>query len=236
MAGADDADPGAAGEPDPEALAARFEALANPRRIRLLTFLTEPHYLEEIASHMGISRQAAGEHVDRLVEIEALERRSATRESGPVTEYVIAPEAISLIHHHLVKLGSLRPRPGDRGGPPRTRGPGQTGQLRKPPPVPCLWVLRGLDAGRGLSLTGPGQTSWLVGRDETCDLVLDADPFLSARHAEVWREGPDLLIQDLASTNGTRLNTEELGRNDSPKLAHGDVIEVGRTAILFRSD
>lgn len=223
-------------EPDPEALAERFEALANPRRIRLLTFLTEPHYLEEIASHLGVSRQAARGHLDRLVEIDALERRSATRDSGPVTEYVIAPEAISLIHQHLVKLGSLRPRPGDRQDRPRTRGPGEAGQLRQAPPAPCLWVLRGLDAGAGLSFAQPGESSWLIGRDDACDLRLDADPFLSSRHAEIWRDGPDLLIQDLASTNGTRLNTEELARGESATLAHGDVIEVGRTALLFRAD
>lgn len=56
---------------------------------------------------------------------------------------------------------------------------------------------------------------------------------MSARHAEVWREGASFRLTDLASTNGTVHDGHELGRGDDVELVHGDVVEVGRTLLLF---
>ncbi len=44
-----------------------------------------------------------------------------------------------------------------------------------------------------------------IGRDGGCDLVL-ADLTVSRRHARLERDGSGWLLQDLGSTNGTRLN------------------------------
>jgi hypothetical protein len=51
---------------------------------------------------------------------------------------------------------------------------------------------------------GPGHC-FTIGRDGSCDLIL-ADVTVSRRHARLERNGTDWLLQDLGSTNGTRLN------------------------------
>jgi pSer/pThr/pTyr-binding forkhead associated (FHA) protein len=47
--------------------------------------------------------------------------------------------------------------------------------------------------------------SMVIGRAGSCDLVL-ADRFLSRRHARLYREGDEVLVEDLGSRNGTWLN------------------------------
>ncbi len=60
------------------------------------------------------------------------------------------------------------------------------------------------------------------------------DPFLSQIHAQIWLR-PDgeqvWFIEDLGSTNGTRVNTRLI--RDLCRLNHGDVITVGRTNLIF---
>jgi ABC-type multidrug transport system ATPase subunit/pSer/pThr/pTyr-binding forkhead associated (FHA) protein len=48
-------------------------------------------------------------------------------------------------------------------------------------------------------------TALVLGRDPTCDQVLDA-PMVSRRHARLTRVGGQLLLEDLGSANGTFLN------------------------------
>lgn len=215
---------------DPEEIAQRFEALAHPRRVELLRFLREPHYLREVASHLGVSRQAAHHHLQRLVDDGLLERREGRRASGTVTEYVVAPEALAPVHDAVERVqGNGARSPGEHprareGGPP----PAQT-----PPQPRGLWVLRGLDAGAVLDLPRGADGPWSVGRDGACDLVLEADPYVAARHAEVWRDGDGYRIQDLASTDGVRHNGRRLDRRGETRLRHGDVLGLGRSLILY---
>ena len=62
-----------------------------------------------------------------------------------------------------------------------------------------------------------------LGRGDV-EIRLD-DPFASARHARISREGHVLVIEDLGSTNGTYLNEEPLG---GPQPLHaGDRIRIG---------
>ncbi|MCA9667159.1 MAG: sigma 54-interacting transcriptional regulator [Myxococcales bacterium] len=51
----------------------------------------------------------------------------------------------------------------------------------------------------------------VVGRDEPADIVI-ADATLSRRHARLTREGDRILVEDLASTNGTRVNGTRVER------------------------
>jgi hypothetical protein len=97
--------------------------------------------------------------------------------------------------------------------------------------------------------THPAQRPWLeidgdrypllsaitvLGRDNTADVILD-DPGISRRHTEirVTSDGPHLVasIRDLGSTNGTFVNGERI---TSQRLADGDRISVGRTALTYR--
>jgi hypothetical protein len=76
----------------------------------------------------------------------------------------------------------------------------------------------------------------ILGRDNTADVILD-DPGISRQHTEirVTSDGPRLIanIRDLGSTNGTFVNGE---RVNSQRLADGDRINVGRTALTFRAE
>ncbi len=85
-------------------------------------------------------------------------------------------------------------------------------------------------AGRGRIFTlSPGGV-YLIGRDGA-DIVLE-DEKVSRKHAEIGLYGPEaLVVRDLASTNGTRLNGKKIG--DKEKLHHWDIIKVGDTLLRF---
>ena len=76
----------------------------------------------------------------------------------------------------------------------------------------------------------------ILGRDNTADVILD-DPGISRQHTEirVTSDGPHLIanIRDLGSTNGTFVNGERI---TSQRLADGDRVNVGRTALVFRAE
>ena len=77
----------------------------------------------------------------------------------------------------------------------------------------------------------------LLGRDPECDIQIDDDT-VSGRHAKIWAKELDdtdkpwvFYIQDLASTNGTYVNGEEVLRVE---LKDGDVIELGEAKLVFK--
>ena len=71
----------------------------------------------------------------------------------------------------------------------------------------------------------------VIGRLPECAIVLN-DPNVSRRHAEVRRQGGDVVVVDLQSTNGTRVNGVPVRER---ALADGDEIIVGTTTIRFES-
>jgi hypothetical protein len=92
---------------------------------------------------------------------------------------------------------------------------------------PRLLVERanGHEAGTAYDLAS-GAT---LGRGDV-EIRLD-DPFASARHARISREGHVLVIEDLGSTNGTYLNEEPLG---GPQPLHpGDRIRIGDSEFSY---
>ena len=56
-----------------------------------------------------------------------------------------------------------------------------------------------------------------------------ADPNVSRRHAEVRRAGDTVVVTDLGSTNGTRVNGVPIREQH---LATGDEITVGSTTLV----
>ena len=66
-------------------------------------------------------------------------------------------------------------------------------------------------------------SSWVVGRDETCDLPLPGSE-ISRRHAEFRVDGPVVAVRDLDSRNG--LFVGGVRRTDAPLLL-GDVVRCG---------
>ncbi len=68
-----------------------------------------------------------------------------------------------------------------------------------------------------------------VGRGEECEIALD-DTKASRRHLILRRAGAILTLQDLGSTNGTKLNGMRVGGGER-RLVGGDVILAGRTTF-----
>jgi hypothetical protein len=69
-----------------------------------------------------------------------------------------------------------------------------------------------------------------LGRDRDNDIVIP-DPYISARHIRLSVEDNEVVIVDLASSNGTRVNGELVTR---AILRPGDLVEVGKTVLVFR--
>ncbi len=217
-------------EAECERLAGLLAPLASPVRLKLLRFLTRPHYLEEIASHLVLTRQAARKHLDQLVRIGVVDKRPGTRDTGTVVEYRVAPRAIFLVYEEFEKLGSLDPE----GPDPFVRTMAEPSRRADPRlvPGPCFHVVRGFNTGRVLRIAR-GPKEWVIGRDELADFCIDHDPYASNRHAEVRWEPPGFVLADLHSTNGTTHNWVRLARGAEANLRHGDLVGVGRTLLLF---
>jgi hypothetical protein len=71
-----------------------------------------------------------------------------------------------------------------------------------------------------------------VGRLPDCDLVID-DPSVSKHHARIEWDGHDALLEDLKSSNGTRLNGDRL--NMQMVVRDGDTIEFGEAQFCYLS-
>jgi hypothetical protein len=69
----------------------------------------------------------------------------------------------------------------------------------------------------------------VIGRLPECNIVVE-DSNVSRRHAELRRDGPDVVVSDLGSTNGTRVNGAQVR---SRRLSDGDEITIGRTSLRF---
>ena len=87
-------------------------------------------------------------------------------------------------------------------------------------------VLEGIDKGRVYrQLTVPVT----IGREEGNALRLN-DERVSRYHAKVQTEDGDVILTDLESTNGTRVNGSTI---QIRRLRAGDQVSIGRTLLLF---
>ena len=91
-----------------------------------------------------------------------------------------------------------------------------------------LRVLDGADRGRVFEALLPPIT---IGREEG-NLVQLNDDRVSRFHVKIQEDNRQLVLTDLESTNGTRVNGEDIQLRI---LRHGDLITVGRSVLLFGS-
>lgn len=92
--------------------------------------------------------------------------------------------------------------------------------LARPPDTPPAAVLA-LD-------WGGGQDELVVGRHDSCDIVVD-DMTVSRRHAQLrFRDGA-WVVRDLDSTNGTTVNGQRVVRC---RLEAGDLLTLGDAALV----
>ncbi|NEX18202.1 MAG: hypothetical protein C1943_16735 [Halochromatium sp.] len=75
---------------------------------------------------------------------------------------------------------------------------------------------------------------FLIGRQPSCDLRLE-DKQVSRSHARIVRDAEGISIEDLGSTNGTKVNYTKI--NNKAVLRRGDIIVIGDYAYrLFSPD
>ncbi len=89
-----------------------------------------------------------------------------------------------------------------------------------------LRVLDGADRGQVFDLLEPPIT---IGREEGNSVQLN-DERISRFHLKIQEDQQKLVLTDLESTNGTRVNGED---TQLRLLRYGDVIAVGRSVLLF---
>ena len=94
-------------------------------------------------------------------------------------------------------------------------------------PVPSgasVRVLRGFYEG----LEVPIDRDWMViGRGRSADFVI-AEPTISRAHAAIGYDGEQFFMQDLGSTNGTRVNGDREAR---VALSDGDELQLGKLRL-----
>src|SRR6201995_2782732 len=89
-------------------------------------------------------------------------------------------------------------------------------------------VVVGVDKGRVFRELGTPVT---IGREEGNVLRLN-DERVSRFHAKVQQDNGDIILTDLESTNGTRVNGSTV---QIRRLRPGDRVGVGRSTLLFGS-
>lgn len=75
------------------------------------------------------------------------------------------------------------------------------------------------------------QTSVVIGRTSDCDVIL-YDPGVSRKHARIYAEGPAWMVEDMGSSNGTKVNGNQVKKQ---KLADGDALSLGPVVFEFSS-
>jgi pSer/pThr/pTyr-binding forkhead associated (FHA) protein len=91
-----------------------------------------------------------------------------------------------------------------------------------------LRVLDGADRGRVFSSLSTPVT---IGREEGNTIQLN-DERVSRFHLKIQEDQDKLVLTDLESTNGTKVNGEDVQLRI---LRHGDIIFVGKSVLLFGS-
>jgi len=69
----------------------------------------------------------------------------------------------------------------------------------------------------------------VIGRDPECEIILD-DATISAHHARLTYHHNQWWLEDLQSTNGTKINNETV--QTATIIVNGDTIQCGQTVIL----
>ncbi|MCP4097332.1 MAG: FHA domain-containing protein [Planctomycetaceae bacterium] len=91
-----------------------------------------------------------------------------------------------------------------------------------------LRVLDGSDRGKVFESIAAPVT---IGREEGNTIQLN-DERISRFHLKIQQDHEDLVLTDLESTNGSKVNNEEVQLRI---LRHGDLITLGRSTLIFGS-
>lgn len=223
---------------DDERLAQLLVTVGSTPRLALLRALRVPRALHEIEVEGArpdaggvLSRQSVRAHLERLIEAELVLPLHGERSYGQTTEFLVNHARIYALGEDLKSLSRYRAA---------VEAPIPTSPLTASASLrgdgPRLVLVKGLDEGRSFALEAPSgaPTSWVVGRRRGVEISLDFDPFVSGENAVVEsREGRHTVTDIPGSRNGTWLNFERLAPSEGRGLRHGDIIGVGRSALVY---
>ncbi len=116
----------------------------------------------------------------------------------------------------------------DGGGDDEPEEADEQNATRAGPPL-TLEIIAGPDAGKKKKFKG---VRMVVGRTPGVDLQL-SDQSASRRHIELIYGDEGVMLKDLGSGNGTKVNGTKVSEK---KLEHGDEIAIGKTKIRFVDD
>ena len=103
--------------------------------------------------------------------------------------------------------------------PERRGGPGRLVVIESPVYPPGTVVLLDEDV--------------VFGRAASADARLEGDGYVSSRHAQVFRRGGEVYLEDLGSTNGTYVNGRRLAAEHV--LRPGDEVAIGGTQMRYEA-
>ena len=68
-----------------------------------------------------------------------------------------------------------------------------------------------------------------IGRSPGCGVAMPEDIYTSTLHARLFRRNDQLWVEDLGSTNGTFVNSEQI--TQAMRLGKGDLLQIGSTVF-----
>ncbi len=68
-----------------------------------------------------------------------------------------------------------------------------------------------------------------IGRSPGCGVAMPDDIYTSTLHARLFRRNDQLWVEDLGSTNGTFVNSEQISQ--AVRLGKGDLLQIGSTVF-----
>jgi len=148
--------------------------------------------------------------------------------------WLLVLSILAVLRRDLFGTRVVRRAPRPAGTAPAGPGPVAPAPARRPkspegrPGLRTLVVTEGSLRGTTLSL---GQAPVLIGRAPESTLVLD-DDYASARHARIFPQDGEWLVEDLGSTNGTFIGSTRL--EQPTRLEAGVPVRVGRTVLELR--
>ena len=80
--------------------------------------------------------------------------------------------------------------------------------------------------GRSYTQSAKLESKVTIGRSPDCHITI-AHPTVSRRHASVWAQGEEVIIQNLSQTNPVLVNERTLAHREQTTLAHGDTLQLG---------
>ena len=216
-----------------------LKTLGNVNRLRLLEMLQSPRAYAELnlppsrgpaagSPTRNISRQALHQHLRALVQLGLVER--LTTPERPEPQYVVNRVRLYSELERLRRLVRVRPeveleQPVVEAPPPFKV---------EPTDGPHLVLMRGADEGRVFHLRKPPEGGWVIGRSRLAGVCLDYDSGVAPEHARLAVSKGRHEVADLGTTNGTWVNWRRLPPEGSRPLAHGDVLGVGTSLLLYR--